>query len=263
MARMKVIAQNFDIYEGDGLDRFARTGEISLKHIVRAGAEGTIIGHSETADEPKVINRKLLSVAKSSGISRVVVLVGESWKEFESNSPDDVADLMKRKCDIIFRGVPKEFVSKLIVGYEPKWGSRGSGRDDVAPPQPELISSCIKNMRRFFMDKYGDDSLLYFIYGGRSTPERTRKVLADKNIDGLILGSACNTVRKTMDIANTMKDVCSGRTKVLICNFKAYELPNQYDEYVSELGALPEDFLVFLAPAYTDIRAVRDIVDEC
>jgi len=126
----------------------------------------------------------------------------------------------------------------------------------VAPPQPEFISSCIRNMRQFFRDKYWDASGMYFIYGGRSTPERTRKILADKNIDGLILGSACNTVKKIMDIANTMKDVCSGRTKVLICNFKAYELPDTYERYVSELGGLPQDFLVFLAPAYTDIRTL-------
>ena len=263
MAKIGVIAQNFDIYEGDGLDRFARTGEVCVGHIVRAGAEGVILGHSETGDEPSVINKKLLSIVKVPGISRVIVLVGENWKEFEGNSPADVADLMKRKCEIIFRDVPQGFVSKLIVGYEPKWGSRGSGRDDVAPPQPEFISSCIRNMRLFFRDKYGDDSGMYFVYGGRSTPERTRKILADKNIDGLILGSACNTVKKTMDIANTMKDVCRGRTKVLICNFKAYELDESYEKYVSELGALSEDFMIFMAPAYTDIRAVRDVVDDC
>lgn len=260
MARVKVIAQNFDIYEGDGLDMSARTGEISLKHIVKAGAEGVILGHSETGDEPKVINKKLLSAAKVPGISSVIVLIGESWKEFESNGPEDVADFMKRKCEIIFRDVPKEFLPKVIVGYEPKWGSRGSGRDDMAPPQPEFISSCIKNMRLFFRKKYGNDSLMYFIYGGRSTPERTGKILKDKNIDGLILGSACNTVKKTMDIADTMKNVCNGRTKVLICNFKAYEIPDTYDKYVSELGALGDDFLVYLAPAYTDIRAVRFLV---
>lgn len=266
MAIIKVIAQNFDIYEGDGhLDMFARTGEISLKHIVRAGAEGVILGHSETGDEPKAINKKLLSLVRVSGIGRVVILIGESWKEFEGNSPRDVADLMKRKCDIIFRDVPKEFLSKIIVGYEPKWGSRGSGRDDMPPPQTEFISSCIKNMRLFFRDKYGygDDSGMYFIYGGRSTPERTRKILADKSIDGLILGSACNNVKKTMDIANTMKDVCSGRTKVLICNFKAYDLDDSYEKYVLELGRMPDDFLVYLAPAYTDIRPVRDVVDDC
>lgn len=292
--KIKVIAQNFEIYDGDGLDKFARTGEISANHIFRAGAQGVVLGHSEVRDSPAVINKKLLSLVKNnksdlSSNNNLVILVGENWSEYENNTPKKIARLMKTKCDIIFKNIPEQFLKNLIIGYEPKWGSRGSGRDDMPPPQPKFISECIKKMKLFIREKYSSKLSPYFIYGGRSTPERTKQILADrlsyhhsltggktnlekmrggvsehfdKNINGLILGSACNTIKKTLDIANTMKNVCKDRTKVLICNFKAYDLPDSYEEYISKLSKLPEDFLVFLAPPYTDIRVVRILLEE-
>lgn len=189
------------------------------------------------------------------------MLIGESWDEFEKNTPKQVAELMIEKCKIIFDTVPAEHLQELIIGYEPKWGSRGSGRDDMPPPSPEFISACISEMRLFFKEKYGDKVKPYFIYGGRSTPERTRLILSDKNVDGLILGSACNSVKKTLDIAHTMAEVCTDRKKVLVSNFKAYDLPDSYETYADELSKLPEDFVLLLAPAYTDLITVRKILE--
>jgi len=191
-----------------------------------------------------------------------VILIGESWDEFENNKPEEVSLLMKEKCEIIFNGIPNDFIKKIIVGYEPKWGSRGSGRDDMPPPQPGLISACISEMRNFLNQKYGNDTQCFFIYGGRSTPERTKQILADKNIDGLILGSACNTIKKTLDVAHTMNEVSTARKKVLVCNFKAYELSDPYEGYVDELSKLSEEFIVLLSPPYTDIQIVRNILEE-
>ncbi|MBN1156396.1 triose-phosphate isomerase [Candidatus Woesearchaeota archaeon] len=263
MAKINIVAQNMNIYQGDGLDRFARTGEISAKHLVNAGAQGLILGHSEVGDSPETIHKKLMSLYKEKlPLNKLIVLVGESWDEFEKNKPLQIAKLMKSKCEIIFNDIPAEFLNQLILGYEPKWGSRGSGRDDMEPPRPEFISACIGEMREFIMKKYKNQIKPLFIYGGRSTPERTKQILSDENINGLILGSACNTVKKTLDIANTMKEVCGNRTKVVICNFKAYELPDSYEKYITELSKLSDDFVILLAPPYTDIYRVRKLVEE-
>ncbi len=269
MSKIQIIAQNFDIYEGDGLDKFARTGEISLKHIHKAGAEGVILGHSEAGDAPEAINKKLLSILKCSApdkarFNKIVILVGESWSEFNGSTKEKVAELLKQKCEIVFRDIPPQFLSSAIIGYEPKWGSRGSGRDDMPPPQLDFISSCIKALKSFIKEKYGGEMKIkpHFIYGGRSTPERINEILADKNIDGFILGSACNTVAKTLAIASAMQDISKNRKKVLICNFKAYDLPDSYEKYIAELCKLPEDFIILLAPAYTDISAVGDLAGK-
>ncbi|MBT6069060.1 hypothetical protein HOG48_04865 [Candidatus Peregrinibacteria bacterium] len=266
MAKITTVAQNFDIYEGDGLSPYARTGATSANQILSAGAEGVILGHSEVGDSPEVVNKKLQTIVASGEVKglptlNLTVLIGESWEEFEGNNEATIAATIKRQCETVFDGVAKEALQQLTIGYEPKWGSRGSGRDDMPPPQPTLISACIEAMRNFVREKYGDEVKPLFIYGGRSTPERTKEILSDENVDGLILGSACNTVEKTLGIASAMEEVREGLVKVLICNFKAYDLPDAYEKYVDRLKELGEDFVVILAPAHTDIRAVRSATE--
>ena len=263
MVKIGLVAQNFEIFEGDGKDKFARTGEISAKHLLKAGSQGIILGHSEVGDNPEVIHKKLISILEEKiSLNKLVILIGESWDEFENNNPEEIALLMKQKCNIIFDNIPADFLKEIIIGYEPKWGSRGSGRDDMPPPKPELISACVCEMRNFFEQKYQDEIKVSYIYGGRSTPERTKQILADEKVDGLILGSACNSVQKTLDIAHTMNGVCGTSKKVLVCNFKAYELPDSYEDFADELSKLPDEFIILLSPPYTDIQNVRKILEE-
>lgn len=262
MVNIGLIAQNFEIFENDKKDKYARTGEISAKHIFESGSQGVILGHSEVEDEPEVIHKKILSIFKEKiPLSKLVVLIGESWDEFENSNEREIGLLMKQKCEIIFKGIPAHFLKEVIVGYEPKWGSRGSVRDDVPPPQPELISSCISQIRKFFEKQYPNNNVCY-IYGGRSTPQRIEKILLDSKIDGLILGSACNSVKKTLDIAHTMDKICDNRKKILICNFKAYDLPDSYEKYTDELSSLSDEFVILLSPPYTGLQNVRNILEK-
>ena len=262
---IKLIAQDFNIYQGDGLHAGARTGAISINHLLSAGAQGIILGHSEINDSPEIVNSKIKTILTNDAVKKspdnfsLAILVGESWNEFQNSSNDEVANIIYNKCKIIFKDIPKDTVKNSIIGYEPKWGTRGSGCDDMPPPKPELISACIKNLKKFMDDNYKNLKPSY-VYGGSSTPDRTLEILQDDNIDGLILGSACNTLEKTMDIINSMKKIKDSKNKVAICNFKAYVLPDPYEEYIKELKKLSDDFFVYLAPAYTDLRLVNQLL---
>ncbi|PIY69119.1 hypothetical protein COY90_02270 [Candidatus Roizmanbacteria bacterium CG_4_10_14_0_8_um_filter_39_9] len=262
---MKLLAQNFDIYLGDGLDPYARTGSINLDHLLHSGIDGIILGHSEVGDSPDVINQKLHTVFNHKKILErresftTVVLVGEIWEEFEGKTSEKVANIVENHCKELFSGVKEDQLTKLILGYEPKWGSRGSGRDDMPPPQPDLISLCIRKVKEFFQVNY-KNTFPHYIYGGRSTPERTEKILHDSNVNGLILGSACNTVQKTLSIIDAMKKVKENQVKVTICNFKAYNLSDSYEKYVEALGKLSPDNVIYLAPSYTDLKEVKSIL---
>ncbi len=259
-------AQNVDIYKEDGLDPFARTGAVSAEQLHRAGAVGVVLGHSEVGDTPGILRKKLFSIVEQSTgkegfLNNITLLVGETWEEFDKHSPEEVAHSVTGHLLSITDGLPQIFVEKLVVGYEPKWGSRGSGRDDMPPPAPELISVVAAKMKEVLSQKFGDrGSRVPIIYGGRSTPERTRQILSDENVEGLILGSACNTVEKTMAIAESMNAARPGKRKILHANFKAYDLPDSYEKYVAELSKLDDTFVVYVSPAHTDIRAVRDIL---
>lgn len=258
MAKIILTAQNVDVYNGDGLDSFARTGATTLQQIYKAGASGTILGHSEVGDLPDVVHKKLLTICKQKNANMFIpnntLLVGETWDEFHNNTPKTISGIVNEHLLTILEDIPDEYIQSLVIGYEPKWGSRGSGRDNEQPPSADLISvvcreirSTIKNMGR---------GSVPIIYGGRSTAERTEEILADDNVEGLILGSACNSVLKTMDIASAMASARPGKKKILHANFKAYDLADSYQDYLHAFKSLDDTFIVFISPCYADLREV-------
>lgn len=269
MSKMILSAQDFSIYKGDGLDPQARTGAISCEHLFRAGAEGVIVGHSEVGDTVQVVRQKLLTLVDKAGgdldfLSKSTVLVGESWEEFESKSTAEVAEIIAKQINTVLQDLPKEFVRNLVIGYEPKWGSRGSGRDDMPPPAPELIGQCAKKIHEQLKLDFGEDTAksVPIIYGGRSTPERTEQILVDPYVEGLILGSACNTVEKTISIASAMQKVMGSKRKVLHANFKAYNLSDSYEDYIKALQELDDTFIVYLSPSHTDLFQLSKLLKE-
>lgn len=266
MPQIILSAQNFDIYDSDGQDPVARTGAISIEMLDRAGAEGVILGHSEVNDSPEMINKKLLSLvqrkaSKKNLLTYTTVLVGESWDEFKGKTTEKISQILTQKLKVILKDIPEDFIKNIVVGYEPKWGSRGSGHDDVSPPSPEFISVCAKQIKLYLVNTFGEiGKQIPIIYGGRSSPQRTEQILADENVAGLILGSACNTVQKTLDIAQAMERTMGKRKKILHANFKAFNLPDSYEKYIEELRKLNDRFVIYLSPCYTDIREVNNLL---
>lgn len=193
---------------------------------------------------------------------KTTILVGETWDEFEKNSIAAVSEIVSKRLAEIIQDIPVHFLQNLTIGYEPKWGSRGSGNDAAPPPQPELISVCIKEVKEVIRKYHGDkvsDSIA-MIYGGRSTPERTTEILKDKNVEGLILGSACNTLQKTLGIIQAMQQAMGNRKKILHANFKAYNLPDSYQDYINIFQKLDDRFTIFISPPYTDLKEVKDLL---
>ncbi len=267
MAKIFLTAQNIDIYHGDSFDPYARTGATSVEQIHRAGVSGVILGHSEVGDTPDVVRKKLLTIIQkgdnfdSPFLKNVTLLVGESWKEFQNNSHEAVSDIVSRHLMSILNEVPQNYVENLVVGYEPKWGSFGSGHDNEPPPSPELILLVCKKIRTTLTKLFGGDNTnsIPIIYGGRSTPQRTEEILADNTVDGLILGSACTTIKKMMDIAGVMARVRPTQRKILHANFKAFDLVDSYEEYLRALHTLDDSFIVYFSPCHVDIREIKNI----
>ena len=262
MAKIILTAQNIDVYDGDSLDPFARTGATTTQQIYRAGASGSILGHSEVGDLPDVVHKKLLTICKQGAIDGSLLnntlLVGETWEEFQNKTPETISDIVKDHLLTILKDIPKEYVQSLVIGYEPKWGSRGSGHDNEPPPRAELISVVCQKIRSTLNNM--DSRNVPIIYGGRSTPERTQEILADDNLEGLILGSACNSVLKTMDIASVMAKARPSKQKILHANFKAYDLADSYQDYLHAFNTLDDTFVVYISPCYADLREVAKLL---
>jgi triosephosphate isomerase len=84
--------------------------------------------------------------------------------------------------------------------------------------------------------------------------------MTDSNIDGLILGSACDSVKKTMAIASAMTDAKPEGRKILHTNFKAYELKDKYEDYIKAFQTLDKSFSIYISPCHTDLFRVRQML---
>jgi|GEM_PF-1988385 len=262
-------AQNVNIYSGDGKNQFARTGEMGFYHLKKAGVTGIILGHSEVKDSSEVVNKKW-KAALGYDLSDNVVLVGEDWEDLEKGwdksseqEKKEMKGKFKNKFQIMSDGIDKEIIKKTVFGYEPSWGTRGSGKEDVLPPQPPQIENMCSFMRGIIREKFNED--VRIIYGGSSSPERTEEIMPLVNVDGLILGSAGKTVDWVQKIGEgiqrAMENKKSSRKGVLVLNWKAYELEESYSDFLRVIDSFNGNLIeVYLAPIATELREVKDLL---
>jgi len=264
-----LIAQNVNIYSGDKKNQFARTGEIGFYHLKKAGATGVMLGHSEVKDGLEIINKKWKSAIEN-GLFDNIVLIGEDWEDLEkgwdkSSEPEknEMKNKLKNKLNIILDGITAEIIEKTVFGYEPSWGTRGSGKEDVLPPQPIQIENMCSFIREIIKDKYSKD--VRIIYGGSSSPERAEEIMPLNNVDGLILGSAGKTVdwvlRIGEEITKSMKNKQSGRKGILALNWKAYELEESYIDFLKAINSFDGNLIdVYLSPIATELKEVNSLL---
>ena len=108
-------------------DSGAYTGEISPKMLRDIGIEYVIIGHSERrqyyAETDASCNRKMLAMQEANLIP--IYCVGETLAQFEANETKKV---VKTQLVDGLKDLSAEFVSKMIIAYEPVW-SIGTGKN--------------------------------------------------------------------------------------------------------------------------------------
>jgi triosephosphate isomerase len=264
-----LIAQNVNIYSGDGKNQFARTGEIGFYHLKKAGATGVILGHSEVKDSSEIVNKKWKSAIENSLFNNIV-LIGEDWEDLEKGwdksseqEKNEMKNKLKNKLNIILDGISEEIIEKTVFGYEPSWGTKGSGKEDVLPPQPVQIENICSFIREIIKDRYNKD--IRIIYGGSSSPERAEEIMPLNNVDGLILGSAGKTVdwvlRIGEEIMKSTKNKQSVRKGVLALNWKAYELEEPYISFLKSINNFNGNLIdVYLSPVTTELKEVNDLL---
>ena len=226
---INLIAQNIDIFSGDGKHRFARTGQIGCFHLKKAGATGLILGHSEIMDAAQIVNFKWKELL-GNGMQDNIILVGDDWEDLPkgwdqstNQEKEAMQKKIKNKLAIIIDGIASEIVEKTIFGYEPSWGTRGSGKDDVLPPQPVQIGVMCGIIKETIKNLTGMEAGV--IYGGRMSSERAGQITALDSVDGLILGSAAISTQSILEIARMMEKAGlakkQGRELILALNWKA------------------------------------------
>ena len=160
----------------------AHTGEISAQMIVAAGADGTLVGHSErrAAGETDAQVAARVRAALDAGLE-VIVCVGESLEQRESGETEAWLDGQVRAA---LAPVQRREVAVLAIAYEPIWAI-GTGRTAT----PETAQAACAHVRSVAAGAL-DPGALRVLYGGSVTPDNARDLMSQPDVDGALVGGA-------------------------------------------------------------------------
>lgn len=192
---VKLGAQNL-YFEEKG----AYTGEISP--LMLAGlCEYVIIGHSERrgyfGETDEIVNKKLKAAFKV-GL-KPILCVGEKLEQNEAGKTKEVVTGQVKNG---LAGL--SYSADMVIAYEPIWAI-GTGKAATGAQANETTGL----IRGQFADLYGDEHAqkLRILYGGSVTADNIREFLAQKEIDGGLVGGASlkpdqfvSIVRQTAEI---------------------------------------------------------------
>jgi triosephosphate isomerase (TIM) len=164
----------------------AYTGEVSPLMLLDCGCRYAIVGHSERRhglNEPDLFLNQKVKAALAAGLS-VIFCVGETLAEREGNQTESV---LERQLAAGLAGVPKEHISRLVIGYEPVWAI-GTGKN-ATPQQAQEAHAFI---RRKVAAQFGDATAqdLIIQYGGSVKPDNVAEILRQPDVDGALVGGA-------------------------------------------------------------------------
>lgn len=163
----------------------AFTGEISPRCLKDIGAHFVILGHSERrqyfGETSKSLNAKIRTVINE-GLT-VIYCVGETLAEREANQTLSLIE------DQIHQGLNdqgKATLDNLIIAYEPVWAI-GTGKT-ASPAQAQEVHAHIRKILTEKFPTFGDKTRI--LYGGSVKPDNVVELLAQKDIDGGLVGGA-------------------------------------------------------------------------
>lgn len=169
----------------------AFTGEIGLDHLDEFGIKTILIGHSERRHvlgetQENIVEK--FNFYKSQGF-KIVYCVGEPLEVRESGNEE-----MLKYIDAQYEGIDTDY-ENLIIAYEPVWAI-GTG----LTPTLEDIENLHTELKK--------KSSAPLLYGGSVKVDNAKDVLACKNVDGILVGSAALKVEdfcKMITFANELE----------------------------------------------------------
>jgi len=163
----------------------AYTGEVSAGMLAEFGCRYVIVGHSERRalhGESEQLVADKAKAALGSGVTPIVC-VGETREQREAG---ETAAVVKRQLSAVIHTLA-HCASEMVVAYEPVWaiGTGVTATDDEAQAAHAFVRSLLAKL-------YGDSvaQSITIQYGGSMKPENAAGLLAQKDIDGGLIGGA-------------------------------------------------------------------------
>jgi len=176
----------------------AYTGEISVGMLRALFANHVILGHSERRtyfkETDAFINQKVLASLK--GQLKPILCVGETLAEREDNQ---TLKVVQTQLEAGLEGVGKDLATSVVIAYEPVWAI-GTGKVATTEQAQEVHAF----IRSLLVKLFGDAAAqkVRILYGGSMKPANAPELLAQKDIDGGLIGGASLEARSFVDLVN-------------------------------------------------------------
>lgn len=191
--RIGISAQDV-FWESEG----AYTGAISVSMLVDAGCRYTIIGHSERrhyfGENDETVNKRIGAALRAGLVP--IVCVGELLADREAKLTQNVIQTQYRQG---LAGLTGEDFSRIILAYEPVWAI-GTGHTATS----EFAEQVHQFIRSMVQEQYGEELAqdLRILYGGSVKPENIKGLMAQADIDGVVVGDASLKASSFASIVN-------------------------------------------------------------
>jgi triosephosphate isomerase len=180
-SNIRLAAQNLsDRPEG------ACTGEISARMLIECGCTHVIVGHSERrtlfGERNAAVGAKLKAAIRS-GLTPIFC-IGETLVEREAGRTFAVIEMQIKEG---LNHLTADDMRKLVIAYEPVWAI-GTGRT----AKPEQAQEAHEFIRRVAADCDAKVPAagLPILYGGSVNPDSIGRLMAQRDINGALVGGA-------------------------------------------------------------------------
>ena len=176
----------------------AFTGEISAKMVKEAGARFVILGHSERRrlfhETDEMINKKVHSAYREN--LQPLLCVGETA---EQRKIGESGVVLKKQLEGSLKGITAQQAENLLIAYEPVWAI---GTQNTATPA--IIDQAHAECRKALIGLFGDETAqrIPILYGGSVTAENGGPLIAEAEIDGVLVGGASLSAQSFSQIVN-------------------------------------------------------------
>jgi len=164
----------------------AFTGEVAPGMLADLGAKAAIIGHSERrqyfGETDQTVAKKVRATLDEGLLP--IMCVGETEAEREGGLTEQV---LATQVPAGLAGVKAEEAGLLAIAYEPIWAI-GTGKTAT----PEIAQEAIAFIRAQVAEVLGAEAAdaVRILYGGSVKPDNIDVLMAQNDIDGVLVGGA-------------------------------------------------------------------------
>jgi triosephosphate isomerase len=177
-SKLELGAQDVSPHDGG-----AYTGEVSAPMLREFGVRYAIVGHSERRQyhgESDALVAEKARAALAHGITPIVC-IGETLAEREAGRTEEV---VKRQMAAVIH-INGHCISEIVVAYEPVWAI-GTGRT-ATPEQAQQVHALLRTQLAAASEHA---ELVNILYGGSMNAANAASLLAQRDIDGGLIGGA-------------------------------------------------------------------------